>query len=288
MESNSTKTALITGATSGFGVVIARHLVQKGYGLIVLGRSKEKLNALLADLKGLVPESTVNCIVCDLSSFKSILLACKSVRAQYNAIDMLVLNAGLWNFQLVETEDSIEEILQVNLLAPLLLFQQLHDLIPTDNNSKVIFTSSGFHQGKINFNDIEYRKKFSGFMAYRQSKLGIILLTRLLAATEKYSGISFYAVHPGLVNTNLSRNAGSFSKFFFKQFGKPVEKGALTHIYLIDLPNSELLSGGYYYNRKVAKTTPYSYNLEVATELFRIMENYISKAIGADEYKSIE
>jgi NAD(P)-dependent dehydrogenase (short-subunit alcohol dehydrogenase family) len=276
------KIALITGATSGFGVVIARHLVKQGYSLIVFGRSKDKLDSLVLELKEVDVNCTVDSILCNLSSLKSIQHACESIQTTYSQIDLLVLNAGVWNFKFVETEDHIEETLQVNLLAPVLIFQRLNQLLPANGKTKVIFTSSGLHQGAVDFSDIEFRNSFSGFKAYRQSKLGVILMMRLFAKKEAYPGISFYAVHPGMVNTNLGRSAGWFSRMIFKLLGKSKEKGALTHLYLIDEPTSKLTSGEYYANSQITKASSESYNLENADKLLNTINVYFDKHIKSE------
>ncbi len=269
------KTALITGATSGFGVEIAKNLVKNGYSLFVLGRSQEKLKALQCVLNEVNPTCNIELIKCDLSSLQSVVESCEEVRSKCEQINLLVLNAGLWNFEFKTSKDQIEETLQVNLIAPTLIFKRLRSLLPTDNSSKVIFTSSGLHQGTIYYEDIEFRKRFSGFKSYRQSKLGILLITRLFALKPAYSGISFYCVHPGVVNTKLGRNAGWFANLFFKLIGKSPKKGARTHIHLIKEPTSKLSSGGYYANCRMVKTTRQSYDMEMAERLEQLIQNYI-------------
>ena len=271
------KIALITGTTSGIGSVITKHLIKSGYSVIALGRSPEKLNSLVDSLQSINPNVKVNGIICDLSSFESTRKACKEIKESYHSIDLLVLNAGLWNFKFIETEDKIEEIFQVNLLSQVFLFNELFELIPKNGESKVIFTSSGLHQGTVNFKDIEFRANFTGFKAYRQSKLGLILLTRWLAKQPSNSGICFYCVHPGIVNTGLGRSAGWFFKRMFQLLGKSKEKGAKTHIYLINQDPKSLHSGAYYSNSKVTKTTSYSYNLEIAGRLWDVIKGYINK-----------
>lgn len=272
---NKNKTAFITGATSGFGKVIAQHLVEKGYTLLFLARSEEKAKALKGSLMVAHPQSNIDYVIGDLSSFQSILNATQVIHEKYNRIDLMVLNAGLWNFEFRETKDKIEETLQVNLLAPLLLFQKLKDLIPANEPTKVIFTASGLHQGNIQFDDLEFRSKFSGFRTYRQSKLGVILMTRLLAQSFEFSKICFCCVHPGMVKTQLGKNAGWLSRSIFHLMGKTIDKGAKTHMYLIDEDIQHLHSGGYYANCKLTKSSAQSYNLEVAKKLMQVMNGYL-------------
>jgi len=274
---NNSKNVLITGATSGIGTAIAIHLAQSGYSIIVCGRSGENLNLLKNRLQTINSTISVYTVLCDLSSYESIKAACTQILTSHNSIDVLILNAGLWNFRFIETADKIEETFQVNLLSQMIMYNELKGLMPKNEESKVIFTSSGLHQGTINFSDIEFRDRFSGFKAYRQSKLGLIMLTRWLANQTEHKGISFYCVHPGMVNTNLGRSAGWFSRVVFKLFGKSIEKGAQTHIHLIDQKNEALTSGAYYANSRVTQTTPYSYKMTEAHRLWHVLKNYTDR-----------
>jgi NAD(P)-dependent dehydrogenase (short-subunit alcohol dehydrogenase family) len=270
------KIALMTGATSGFGKIIAQHLIQKEYSLIFLARSEEKAVALKESLKTVNTKSSIEFIICDLSSLDSVYDACNTVREKQHRIDLLILNAGLWNFEFRETIDGIEETQQVNLIAPVFMLFLLKGLIQREENAKVIFTSSGLHQGTVQFNDFEFRDKFSGFKAYRQSKLGIILMTRLFAQLPDFSRISLYCVHPGMVKTQLGKSAGWLSRMIFRLLGKSVEKGAKTHIHLIDTPISKLISGEYYTNCQVKQTTKEATNLEEAKKLLMVIKDYLT------------
>ena len=145
-----------------------------------------------------------------------------------------------------------------------------------DGSAKVIITASGLHQGHIDFEDIEFRNKFSGFKSYRQSKLGVILLTKHLANAEPKIG--YYAVHPGVVNTKLGRNANWLSNLIFRLIGKSKKKGASTHLYLIDQDNSELHSGGYYANARLTQSSKESNNMRTAKKLHAVVESYIKRS----------
>ncbi len=274
---NNNKTALITGATSGIGYEVARNLAQLNYSIIILGRSPDKLDSLSKILKDIRPEVKIDTKICDLSSLKDISDTCEEMKTSGKSIDLMILNAGIWNFQFIESGDKIEETLHVNLIAPLLMYSRLKNLIPKNGESKVIFTSSGLHQGVIEFKDIEFRSQFSGFKSYRQSKLGVIMMARWLSNQEENAGIAFYSVHPGMVNTNLGRRAGWFSRIIFKLFGKSKEKGAETHMYLIKKKNAELKSGAYYANCKVERTTEYSYNMPEAEKLWNVITEFMNK-----------
>lgn len=268
-----------TGATSGFGLIAAIEFVNLGATVVVAARSKNKFDQLESELHNTYPNAKgkLEFVSCDLSSLKSVAKACQEFKQRFSKLDILINNAGIWNFSYRESLDKIEETFQVNLMAPVFINQALHDLLAKSDFAKSIFTSSGLHQGNFNFEDPEFRNKFSGFKAYRQSKLGIILMTRLYDSLDKKSGISYYAQHPGMVNTKLGRDAGWFSNLIFKLMGKSPAKGAQNLIYLVTTPKENLTSRAYYQNQKVTKSSIESYNLMTAKKVETLVNNYLQK-----------
>ena len=265
------KRIVFTGATSGLGKVALNYLIQQEAKIFVLYRN-EKLMEALGNHENVVP------VHCDLSSIKPLNSAIEIIKNHTDTLDILVNNAGLWEFGgFKETVDGFERTFQVNLLAPYILVHGLLPLLKNADAPKVITTASALHQGTLNFDDLQYQNKFSGFNAYRQSKLGVILLTRFWA--KQYENeICFVSQHPGVVSTDLGRDAGWFSRAFFKWFGVSPVKRARTLTHLLQTPAKELVSGEYYANSKVSKTTTQeSYNMASATRLNEILENFTNK-----------
>jgi NAD(P)-dependent dehydrogenase (short-subunit alcohol dehydrogenase family) len=267
----------MTGATSGLGKVSALRTASQGNHLVVLARNAQKATSLHSEFKQLYPESTgtITIIEADLNSLASIHNACTQITKAYPVIDQLINNAGIMNFEPRTTPDGIEETFQVNLLAPLLITHLLLPSLAQSAQAKIIITASGLHQGTIHFNNLEFKNEFSSFKVYRQSKLGVILLTRLLAPVLKPKGISIYAQHPGVVRTNLGNSAGWMARMVFLVMGKSPEKGAQTLNYLMETPKNQLQTGEYYAKQKVTQTTPESYNLASASQLLHELKKYL-------------
>lgn len=278
------KIILITGATSGIGLITACELASQGHKVIATARSIEHGHELTNYYyqNYSVSKGTIEIVICDLLSFASILNACEHVNKSNAHLDILINNAGVWNFSYKESADHIEEIFQVNVLAPILINHLLLDLLLKSNDAKSIFTASALHQGNVNFDNLEFKNSFSGFRAYRQSKLEIILLCRLLAQKFKKSTIGFYCQHPGFVNTKLGRDASWLSKLFFQTMGTSPARGARTLIYLTEVNKKELVSGEYYAKKKVKKITFQSYDLKVASRLLNKSNIYLKKFIEHD------
>jgi NAD(P)-dependent dehydrogenase (short-subunit alcohol dehydrogenase family) len=264
------KIILFTGGTSGLGRAAVKQLAVNGATVLLTNRDTAKGQKFIEEVVNENPglKGSIELITCDFNSLESVKQACGNIKERVSKLDALVNNAGTWNFEFTETEDGIENTFQVNLLVPALLIYELKELLQKSESPKVINTASALHQGGLNIDDLEFREKFSGFKAYRQSKLGIILLTRLYQKKFEHLGISFYSQHPGLVNTGLVRKGGWVAKQFFKIFGKSPRKGAKTLLHLLETPSTELKGGEYYKNCKASKTsTSASHSIELAVML---------------------
>jgi NAD(P)-dependent dehydrogenase (short-subunit alcohol dehydrogenase family) len=283
MNTNITgKNIFMTGATSGLGKVAALHVAGLGANVTVLARDKAKAEKLLNDFKFKFPASmgNIDYVEGDLNSFSSVVSACSDYKSKVNQPDVIVHNAGIMNFQPVNTVNGIEETLQVNLLSPMLINHLLVPEIDSKKECRVIFTASGLHQGDINFENIEFKGNFSSFRVYRQSKLGVILLVRLLDKKLSEQNISLYSNHPGLVRTELSRNAGWFPKLIFWFMGKSPEKGAETLIHLLESDKNDLKGGEYFAYKKVKTITPQSYDMGTAEKLLKVTEDYLKEYLN--------
>lgn len=271
------KKVLITGATSGIGRVTSLTLASLGADVTVACRDMNKGKLLLEEFNAISSQKKgrINLLKCDLSSFKSIKSACSEFKKNNKVLDILINNAGIWNFKKKVSQDNIEETFAVNFLAPYFITNEMIEIMNHGDEARILFTASGLHQGYINFDDIEFKNSYSGFKAYRQSKLGIILLARHMANDLKNTNICVFSIHPGMVNSSLGRDAGFFSGLVFKMMGLPVEKGAETLIFIATGDNLSNYSGEYFYLKKVKKTTVESYNMESANKLISIADKYL-------------
>lgn len=268
----------MTGATSGFGKVIAKYIIDNGGQLYILARDHSKSEELVNSIEPM-SRNNLHVISGNLSSFESIVEACKELKGRINQLDIIINNAGLWLFKHKATRDNIEETFQVNLLAPLVIINELYDMLAKDGSAKIINTASGLHQGKINFQDIEFQNKFSGFKAYRQSKLGVILIGKYFAKRFEKDKVSIYSIHPGMIKTNLAQHAGWFSRQIFLLMASSLEKGAQTHIHLLKTPPDKLISGGYYANARLTSSSSESNNAKTAEKLIEVCKEYLSPHI---------
>lgn len=269
------KIVLITGATSGIGKETALGLAKLGATIVFTTRDNLKGEKTKKELIVATSNKNIHMIKCDLASFKSIRNCCKEFKSKYDKLHILINNAGVWDFKRRESKDGIENIFATNYLAPFLMTNLLLDLLKKSSPSRIINVTSGMHYGTINFEDIEFKQNFSGAKAYRQSKLGVILFTRLLAKKLEGTGVTVNVVHPGMNKTDLGRDAGGFSRIIFKMMGKNPKIGAETSIYLASSPDVENITGKYFAKKEIKKSSKESYDMDLAKKLWDVSEKYL-------------
>ena len=266
------KNVLITGATSGIGEATAIDLAKKGANIFFIARNNLKAQNL-SDKIELISGKRPKFFIADLASLKNI----KESALEFISLDIplhvLLNNAGLINNNRKETVDGFEEVFSINHLAYFYLTHLLLDKLKEGTPSRIINVSSGAHAfvKGFNFDDVNSLKEYKPFKVYGYSKLANILFTKKLSQVLENENIIVNCLHPGVVGTGFGQNNGIFSKILFnlsKPFMRSSEKGAETSIYLCSSPDVSDVSGQYFYNCKIAKTTSWANKQEDADRLW--------------------
>jgi NAD(P)-dependent dehydrogenase (short-subunit alcohol dehydrogenase family) len=225
----SGRVIIITGANSGIGFWMAKHLSQKGARIIMACRSEERAQAAKEKILKQQSDAKINIELLDLASLKSVKEFSEKFHQKYDRLDILINNAGVMMTPKWQTEDGFEYQIGINHLGHFALTNQLLSLLEKTENSRVVSLSSMAHKsGKINLGDLNWKdKKYSRWKAYAQSKLANLMfaieLDRKLQARN--STTRSLAAHPGVSRTNLGRYfpLGNFGLFFTQA----PKKGAL-------------------------------------------------------------
>ena len=223
---NRKKTILITGATAGIGLETAKALVAQGHDVLVHGRSRDKTAALSDSLRILAngQKNTVQGFVADMSSMADVAALATNVRNKFS-IDVLINNAGVFKTsQPVLTtgpEVGLDARFVVNVLAPMLLTQELHTAF---NPAARVVNLSSAAQAPVMLDALIGRQRLADFDAYAQSKLALTMWSchrgRKARRTAGSTGPVFVAVNPAsMLGTNMVRQG-------FGVAGKDVQIGA--------------------------------------------------------------
>lgn len=270
------KTCLVTGATSGIGKEIALGLAGMGVAVVIAGRSKERCEAALQEIRAKAG-GDVSYLVADLSSQASVRRLAKDYAAAHSRLDVLVNNAGVFLAKRATTVDGIEYTFAVNHLAPFLLTNLLIDIIKASSPARIITTSSVAHRGaRIDLDDIQFEKRsYSGIRAYSQSKLANILFTKELARRLEGTGVTANCFHPGAVRTSLVHDNPWYYRLIWTAGGPfflSAEKGADTGVYLASAPGVEGITGKYFVKRRQEEPSVEASDMEAAAKLWDLSE----------------
>ena len=270
------KVCMVTGATAGIGIVTAKALAQQGATVIVAGRNKEKSVSTVDQIRKETENHDVEYILADLSVQKEVRKLADDFKSKFKRLDILVNNAGAVFDKRFETADGLEMTFALNHLSYFLLTDLLLDTIKASVPSRIINVSSDAHKGaKINFDDIQGKKKYGAMRAYGQSKLANILFTYELARKLEGSGVTSNALHPGFVASSFGSNMrGAFRLIlrFLQLFAMSSENGAETSIYLATSPNVANINGKYFVKKKEVRTSVKSYDKNIGEKLWKVSE----------------
>lgn len=202
-------TILITGATSGLGRYVAFELVRAGHVVLAHGRDPGRTEQLVAELRA---EGDAEGFVADLASLSQVRELGAHVAAAHPDLDVLINNAGAGAGAPGATRelsaDGHELRLAVNYLAPVVLTRTLLPVLRANAPSRIVNVGSA-GQDPLDFDDVEYRRAYDGFTAYRRAKFALAAHTFALAEELSDTGVAVNILHPAtFMDTAMVREGG--------------------------------------------------------------------------------
>jgi NAD(P)-dependent dehydrogenase (short-subunit alcohol dehydrogenase family) len=255
------KTVVVTGGTSGIGEVAAVELAKKGARIVLIARDHGRGEDTLAKLRAANPTLAHTIQYGDLSSIADMKRVATAIAAAEPKIDVLLNNAGAVFLARRESVDGLEMTFATNHMAYFIVTNILLPSLRAAANARIVSTASDAHRaGKVDFDDLQSKKRYSSFGVYGTSKLENILFTRELARRLEGTAVTANCLHPGFVGTRFGLNnaKNAFLRTIARvamSFGIKPEEGAKTIIYLASSPDVEGKTGGYYYRCAVAAPT---------------------------------
>jgi NAD(P)-dependent dehydrogenase (short-subunit alcohol dehydrogenase family) len=281
MASLDGKTVLVTGATSGIGFETSVSLAELGARVVMVGRSAQKTDACLANVRKRFSAADVDSLVGDFSSQAMIHKVADAFRAKYERLDVLVNNAGSVFAKRTLTSDGIEATFALNHLGYFLLTRLLLDLLVKSAPARVVNVSSAAHYAAtMDFADLGFERGYRIMRAYARSKLANVLFTRELAARLAGTGVTVNCLHPGAVATNIWNGAPTWIRpvvnVAARLFMLTPAQGAAAVVYLAASPEVEGKSG-LYFEKNVPKTpSPLAQDPELGKQLWRESAKLVS------------
>jgi retinol dehydrogenase 12 len=242
------KTFVITGANTGIGKITARELAKRGAHVILACRSADKTQPVIDELKRETGNDKLEFVALDLSDLASVRRCADELLARNIPIHGLINNAGLAGSR-GTTKDGFELTFGTNHLGHYLLTRLLLDRIKQSGPARIVNVASQSHyQAKgINWDALRMKTKSrTGLPEYAVSKLSNVLFTKELARRLQGTNVTTYALHPGVVATDVWRRVPSPVRWVMKKFMVTPEEGAQTSIRCATDPALASETGRYY------------------------------------------
>ena len=271
------KTILVTGCNSGLGLETARVLVNRGARVIGTGRTAQKVkDATSAFGSGVTP------LACELSDPTSVRACVEAVKKDGARLDAIICNAGIMALPELKQAYGYELQFFTNHIGHFILTTGLLDRL--GDKGRVVILSSGAHfaapREGIQFDNLSGEKGYASWGAYGQAKLANLLFAKELSRRLADTGKTANAIHPGVIQTNLARNMPAAARFIFGFAGpfvlKNVAQGAATQCYVAVHPDAASISGEYFADCNIAKSSEISRDAALATKLWTQTERIVS------------
>lgn len=267
------RTILVTGANTGIGRTTAHELARRGAHVILACRSEEKTRPVLDDIRKTTGNDAVEFQALDLADLASVRKAANAFLARDLPLHVLLNNAGLAG-QRGLTKDGFELTFGVNHLGHFLLTTMLLDRIRKSAPARIVNVSSRGHYDAKGIDFAALRQPTStvtGLSEYAVSKLANVLFTQELARRLDGKGVTTYALHPGVIASDVWRSVPWPFRGLIKLFMKSTEEGAQTSLYCATAPQLADQSGRYYDDCKEIAPSRYA-TPDLAQELWKQSE----------------
>lgn len=303
------KVCLVTGGTSGIGLVAARELALRGGTVVIVGRDRGRAENAVRSMQ--VGGATAEFMPADLSSMAEARRLAREFAARHSRLDVLVNNAGAIFELRRESVEGIEMTLALNHLGPFVLTMELLPLLRASAPSRIVIVSSAGHKDvpRFDFEDPEAKGKrpwrgeypmnarqslfyalakpwaHPAFLQYAHTKLANLLFMDELSRRLAGTGVTVNALHPGLVRTGIASGKGPYTWFMrqlVRMFGIPAERGAETIVYLASSPEVEGLSGKYFIKCASVESSAASRDEGAAARLWEMSEVLVRKHLRDD------
>lgn len=274
-------TFVVTGATSGIGLEVARAFADRGGRVLLCARSRERGEAALRS----IGRAATELVVFDLASLGDVRRGAAEILERAPRLDVLVNVAAVMLSQRTTTVDGLETTFATNHLGPFLLTTLLVDRLREASASRIVNVAARAHRRcpAIRFDDPMFaRARYSATAAYNHSKLANVAWTIELGRRLVGSTVTANAVHPGLVRTELGANGelegatGVAWRLIQPLLTSPVD-GAASTVRCATAPELARVSGAYFEGGEIAVPSRAARNVEAARRLWALSEELVRR-----------
>lgn len=269
---------IVTGANTGIGRVTAHELAARGAHVFLAGRSAEKTAPVVEAIRQGTGNTRVEYLPLDLADLGSVRRAAADFLARDLPLHVLINNAGLAGARGL-TADGFELAFGTNHLGHFLFTTLLLDRLKASAPARVVTVSSRMHYKAPGIDWEAVRKPTrttTGTFEYGVSKLANVLFSNELARRLEGTGVTTYALHPGVIASDVWRRVPWGFRGLIKLFMKSPEDGARTSLWCATDPSLAEQTGRYYDECKERRPSRLAQDPALAGELWQRSEAWVA------------
>lgn len=272
------RVALITGANTGIGRVTARELARQGAQVFIACRSAERTQPVLDEIRSLAGAGSVDWLALDLADFASVRQCAEAFLARGLPLHLLINNGGLAGARGL-TRSGFELAFGTNHMGHFLLTQLLLERLRQSAPARVVTVASRAHKRVSGIDWQALRQATATRLAlpeYGVSKLANVLFSAELGRRLQGSGVSTYALHPGVVATDVWRAVPAPLRWLIKLRMIDAEQGAATTLHCATSAEAAEQTGLYYDQCRPRLPSALGQDKALAAELWRRSEGWLA------------
>ena len=272
---NTTKHALITGGTSGVGLSIVKALVKHNFRITFIGSNLGKGKAVEADL---ITTSKLKhkFIQLDLGELDTVKAFTTQFMEAHESLDLLVNVAGIMSPKQQFTIRGQDKTFSIGYLSAFILSTELVPLLEKSNQARIVnVAGQASHVLKpvLDFNNLNFETNYSGFKTAITTVHAKTVLTQILAEKLIDKKITVNSFHPGIVQSDLSRNMPKILQFFAKLVSPFMAKTSENGIFVCLDESIKNVSGKLFVNKK---PTTINFNIDYREKLWNATKDIIN------------
>jgi retinol dehydrogenase-12 len=248
MDDLAGRTFLVTGANTGIGKETVRALAGRGARVLLACRSQERGREAIDEIAAQTGNDQLELFSLDLGDLASVRACAQAVLATGEPLHVLINNAGLAGRRGM-TPSGFEVMFGTNHVGPFLLTNLLLGRLRESAPARIVNVASGAHFGAPGIDFEAVRKptrSVTGMREYAVSKLANVLHAQELGRRLDATGVTTYALHPGVIASDIWRRVPWPARQLMKLRMDSPEDGARTSVYCATAPELAGDSGGYY------------------------------------------
>lgn len=268
---------LVTGANTGIGRATVEALAARGAQVFLACRSEERTRAVIDEISGQTGNEALEFLLLDLGDLSSVRACAESFLATGAPLHVLINNAGVAGHRGL-TASGFELTFGTNHVGPFLLTSLLLERLADSAPARIVNVASQAHYDApgIDFEAVRRpTKSITGMSEYSVSKLANVLHAQELARRLEGSGVTTYALHPGVIASDIWRRLPWPVRSLIKLRMRSPEDGAKTSLHCATSPEVAAESGRYYDNAR-AKEPSKAATPELAEQLWARSADWVA------------